>query len=184
VRRSANPYVTLPICSVKISEILRAVKSFGYSKRLVLSGSIILLQAASPFICSANAASNSADNNNGLEVTIKSSSGKQRFPEPHNGLIDRVGLRPGQVVEIKLKFRGKKTGESIFLTALDGGTLAGHDGLAADSGGNAKFDYQAASLPGRYRVLLAVGEEDYWFDFYVLDLENPQNNPPRVRVTD
>lgn len=119
-----------------------------------------------------------------IEVTIKSASGKERYPLQHDGMIDRVGLRPGQTVQIKLKFKGKKTGEAVHVSSLDGGELSGHGSLAISSNGNLQFNYQAGAEPGRYRVILSLAQEEYWFEFYVLNTSNPGSNPPRVRVVE
>lgn len=119
-----------------------------------------------------------------LEVAVESASGKERRPKHHGGVVDRVGLRPGQTVRLKLKFKGKATGEIVTVSPLDGGTIDGQEGLATSAEGNVQFSYQAGSAPGRYRVALHLGSEEYEFEFYVLDLHNAENNPPNVRVVD
>jgi len=117
-----------------------------------------------------------------LEVTIKSSSGKERQPLIADGVVSRTGLRPGQVVEIKLRPKGKTKGDPITVSSLDGGIVSGHESLAVSSDGNARFNFQAGRGPGLYRLLVEMAPEHYWLHFYVLDLNYPENNPPRVRI--
>jgi hypothetical protein len=120
-----------------------------------------------------------------IEVTIKSGSGKERYPLSHDGFVDRIGLAPGQVVSVKLKFKGGTNGQALTVSSLDGGTVSGADSPSLSGNGTAHFDYEAGPVPGRYRLLVALdGGKEYWFEFYVLDLNNPQNNPPRVRVVE
>lgn len=117
-----------------------------------------------------------------LEVTIKSASGKERQPLVVDGVASRTGLRPGQVVEIKLKPKGKKKGDPLTVSSWDGGIVSGHDSLAVSADGTAKFNFQAGQGPGLYRLLVEMGAEQYWLHFYVLDLNSPGKNPPRVRI--
>ena len=117
-----------------------------------------------------------------LEVTIKSASGQERRPVHHGSLVDRVGLSPGQTVNVALKFPGKGAGESVVVGALDGGTLTAQEGLATSSEGTVQFAYQGGTTPGRYRVLAQIAGQDYWLEFYVLDTTNPSKNPARVRI--
>ena len=119
-----------------------------------------------------------------IEVTIKSGSGKERYPLTHDGFVDRIGLAPGQVVSVKLKFKGATSGQALTVSSLDGGTVSGADSPSLSSNGTAHFDYEAGPAPGRYRLLVQLETKEYWFEFYVLDLNNPQNNPPRVRVVE
>ena len=119
-----------------------------------------------------------------LEVTIKSGSGQERRPLHHGGLVDRVGLGPGQTVNVALKFPGKGAGEAVAVGALDGGTLTGQQGLATSAQGVAQFTYQGGGVPGCYRVLVHIAGQDYWLEFYVLNTTNPSNNPTRVRIVD
>jgi hypothetical protein len=119
-----------------------------------------------------------------IEVIIRSGSGKERAPLTNDGVVDRVGLRPGQVVSIRLKAHGHANSEPVFFTALDGGQLWSDAPLALDGNGKTEFYYEGAFSPGLYRVLLRIGSTEYMLTFYVLDLENPEKNPPRVRVVD
>ena len=145
---------------------------------------VLFIEMTGLSLPSAGAAISGQETGSPLEVTIKSASGKERYPLCHDNRIDRVGLAPNQSVEIKLKYKGEKKGEQMFVTSFDGGRLSGHQNLSVGAGATVHFTYQAAGLPGKYRVLVRIGDEDYWFDFYVLDLVKPERNPPRVQIVD
>lgn len=119
-----------------------------------------------------------------LRVTVTSASGAARHPLHHRGLVDRVGLAPGQTVSVNLVFPGKTTGTAVTASALDGGVLSGHENLATSAEGVVQFSYQAGSLPGCYRVAAEIAGQEYILEFYVVDLNNPGNNPTPVRVVD
>ena len=159
-------------------------KKLFFGACLIAAFATICLPAVKLCAQSPPLSASSQPSDSGLDVTIKSGSGKERYPLSQDGRIDRIGLRPGQTVAIKLKFKGKKTGQPLSVSSLDGGELSGRDSLSLSSDGNAQFSYQGGPAPGLYRLLVQIGAEEYWFEFYVLDLNNPQNNPPRVRVVD
>ena len=121
---------------------------------------------------------------NPLEVEITSASNAKRNPLNQNGFVSRIGLRPGQVISIGLKFNEERTGEQLIVSSPDGGVLSGHDNLSISSTSNASFSYQAGAAPGLYRIVLQTASEEYLFEFYVLDLTDPTKNPPRVRIVD
>lgn len=79
---------------------------------------------------------------------------------------------------------GPPSGQAIAVSAMDGGRLRGTEALEIGSEGDTQFDYEGADVPGLYRVVVLAGDTQYILQFYVLDLENPQNNPPRVRILD
>ena len=147
----------------------------------------LLLLAALGLIClpaARVAAQSNGTADDAIEVTIKSGSGKERYPLSHDGFVDRIGLAPGQVVSVKLKFKGATSGQALTVSSLDGGTVSGADSPSLSSNGTVHFDYEAGPAPGLYRLLIQLEAKEYWFEFYVLDLNNPQNNPPRVRVVE
>lgn len=119
-----------------------------------------------------------------LQVAVQSASGKERHPRHHAGFVDRVGLRPGQTVALKLIFKGRPAGESVTVSPLDGGATIGENARSTSAGGNVQLSYQAGANPGRYRVLVQNAGQEYELEFYVLDTDNPENNPPYVRVVD
>ena len=151
-----------------------------------LSRGLLLLASISLVLTGVLRAQSPSDQiaDSSLEVTIRSASGQERRPLHHAGLVDRVGLRPGQTVNVTLKFPGKSTGESVAIGTMDGGTLTGQQDLATSAAGLVQFTYQAGSIPGRYRVPVQIVGQEYWLEFYVLDTATPSNNPPRVRIVD
>ena len=156
---------------------MRFVKSVPSRTLLFLASINLVLLAAVPAQDPPDRVADSS-----IETTIKSGSGQERHPLHYAGRGDRIGLGPGQTVNVALKFPGKGAGESVAVGALDGGTLTGQESLATSADGMIQFAYQGGLTPGRYRVLVQIAEQQYSLEFYVLDTSNPGKNPPRVRI--
>lgn len=146
---------------------------------LLLVGVYLLLAALAPAQIPENPPADES-----LSVTVTSASGAARHPLHFRGLVDRVGLAPGQTVSLDLVFPGRAAGTAVTASALDGGVLSGHENLATSAKGAVQFSYQAGSLPGRYRMAAEIAGEEYILEFYVVDLNNAGNNPTPVRVVD
>jgi hypothetical protein len=90
----------------------------------------------------------------------------------------RVGLKPGQSTTITLQFPASMAGQTITLSALDGGVLTVGNRGQIGSDGSLSVNYQAASAVGAYRIFVGFGDLAQTLRFWVRDLANPQNNPP------
>lgn len=118
-------------------------------------------------------------------AVITSASGAARHLLSHQHILDRVGLGPNQVVTVTLQFPSDTQGKPVMVGALDGGGLTanvGMENLFVDEDGTVVFSFQAGAAPGLYRLIVQLGANDYRLEFYVLDLDHPQNNPPRVQI--
>ena len=70
-------------------------------------------------------------------------------------------------------------GQTFAAEALDGGNvIVLGQSLTADQNGGLTFKFQAGDSVGHYRVLVHQGESSQTLQFWVRDLNNPQNNPP------
>ncbi len=119
-----------------------------------------------------------------IQVVVRSASGRERRPLSRDGSVDRVGLRPLQLVTLHLTFRGLQAGEIATAMPVDGGEIVGPASRPLSGVGSVPFVYRGGALPGRYRVVVRVAGQEYWLEFYGLDTNNPANNPPRVRIVD
>lgn len=108
-----------------------------------------------------------------LSVAVRSASGAVRQPAAHDGMIDRVSLRPSQTLTVVLARGTESSGTQVGLTALDGGEVAAADSLSMDATGEAQFAYTAAAAPGPYRFLIVLESSRYLENFCVLNLGNP-----------
>jgi hypothetical protein len=120
-----------------------------------------------------------------VNAVIRSDLGKSRRLEGQSGHIGRAGLRPRQNVRVTLECPGSAKGDPVVVRTLDGGTIIpANDVLKVGPDNTVSFNYQGGNLYGLYRVMVLVGGGEHVLEFYVLDLERPGNNPPRVRVVD
>jgi hypothetical protein len=92
------------------------------------------------------------------------------------GLFDRVGLQPNQVVSLSVQLPVALAGRQIIIESLDGGLVSGTSATVAIDGTLA-LQFQAGSQPGRYRINLRSGPLLLGLEFYVLDPTQPENNP-------
>ena len=92
------------------------------------------------------------------------------------GLFDRVGLQPNQVVSLSVQLPAALAGRQIIIESLDGGLVSDTAATVATDGALA-LQFQAGSQPGMYRVNLRSGPLALGLEFYVLDPTQPENNP-------
>lgn len=95
-------------------------------------------------------------------------------PQSHNGVFDEVNLGylnggTAPAAGIALQFDASQAGETVWVQPLDGGSILTQDidgnpvsspagcTFALDASGQVAFSYQALALPGRYQVLIRLG---------------------------
>jgi len=92
--------------------------------------------------------------------------------------FDRVGLQPNQVVDVTVQLSPVIAGRTIIVEPLDGGRVIGPASeLVVAADGTFSFRFQAGGEPGIYQVTLHDGAQEIGLQFWVLDPQNPQNNP-------
>jgi hypothetical protein len=120
-----------------------------------------------------------------MNALIVSSSGQARRLTGFNGYVGRAGLRPRQAVRVTLVCPVSLKGQPISVFSPGGGgPVSPNDARTVHLDGTASFVFQAAANHGLYRVFVQAGAQQNLIEFYVLDLEHPSNNPPRVRIVD
>jgi hypothetical protein len=53
--------------------------------------------------------------------------------------------------------------------------LIGEDGAA-------RFQFHAGASPGLYRLMIQLEADTYQLEFYVLNLNHPEQNPARLQI--
>jgi hypothetical protein len=168
------------------------VNSHSFLLGLMASISILLLQFCSVFaqsplaILSAGGPATPPSAPTAVKPAIDATAtinlgGQSVTATSRRGLCDRVGLQPNQIVDVTVQFFAPKAGHTITVEPLDAGRIIGASGqfvVAAD--GTIKFTYQAGREPGISQISLHDGAQEIGLQFWVLDQQHPENNPPVV----
>lgn len=122
-------------------------------------------------------------------VLVTSASGAERQLPGSDYMLGRAGLSPEQLVTVTLQFPRQQAGQLLGVSSLDGGALSlleedKSSGLFVREDGTALFQFHAGHQPGLYRLVIMSGAAFYHLEFYVLDPQNTQRNPPRVQVVE
>ena len=126
----------------------------------------------------------------GVYATVTYSSGQSVVAPGAGGIFSLVGLQPGDVVQVVVQYPTSKAMQVVNLEALDGGivlppkmtrgTRRTPFSRVIGADGTLSFAFQAGSDPGLNQVSLRQGAKSLGLQFYVLDAQNPQNNPSAI----
>lgn len=124
-----------------------------------------------------------------VSVLVTSASGAKRQLPGSNYMLGRAGLSPEQIVTVTLQFPRQQAGQLVSVSSLDGGAVSlleddKSSALFVSEDGTAPFQFHAGHQPGLYRLIIMFGAAFYDLEFYVLDFQNTQRNPPRVQVVE
>jgi hypothetical protein len=120
-----------------------------------------------------------------------------------NGLFQRVGLSPDQVAQITVQYPAAQSLQFVKAEAVDGGLVAANipavqppnnpiggfvqfthfGGGVINANGTFTLAFKAGHTPGLYQVRLKQTDRVLTLRFWVLDSQNPQNNPPVIAPT-
>jgi hypothetical protein len=126
-----------------------------------------------------------------LYATITYISGQSVITVASDGLFDSVGLQAGDSVQVAVQYPENKAGETVRVEARDGGKLLSPSTaarvvnasvlpLVIGSDGILRFTFEAASNPGQNQISLRQGANALSLQFWVINGENPQDNPPVI----
>jgi hypothetical protein len=116
-----------------------------------------------------------------LAATVDYGNAAAFQPAKHDPNFDRLGLLPGQVLNITVQFPVELAGEFVMAEALDGGTLTVPEkGLFIGSDGNVAFQFQAGSSFGACRVAVHQPDDSNFIHLWVVDADHPENIPPNL----
>lgn len=132
----------------------------------------------------------------GIHAVITRASGEFVIAPLNNGIFELIALLPDETVAITIRYpvapavklpatgepdyaaRSIATGEPIAAEALDGGTVTlPGNGLKWSSSKTVSFLFKAAHAPGLNQVAVRHQAVELGLQFWVLDLQNPENNP-------
>jgi hypothetical protein len=106
--------------------------------------------------------------NGSLELVVNSGDeGEMRLPS-HEGVLEPLALASEQLEPVMLACSPDKVGQEVTLSPLDGeGEIIAAENLAVANDGTVAFSIKAGSNPGRYRVLVTVGADQYELQLHV-----------------
>jgi hypothetical protein len=110
------------------------------------------------------------------QMVIDYGQGRQKHRDSHHGVMEPVGLAVGQPVTITLEFSPKRAGDSVLVSALDGGSIDPEGPVVIPANGKVSFHFQPARTPGLYR-LLVQGADQYQLQLYAVDPNRPVKHP-------
>jgi hypothetical protein len=90
-----------------------------------------------------------------------------------------VAAQARQTLNVQSRFPSSLGGTAIMAQPLDGGAIVGKPSIAAD--GTVSIQFQTASQPGLYRVLVRAGNAETTLQFWVGDPQNPSSNPAALK---
>jgi hypothetical protein len=96
------------------------------------------------------------------------------------GIFGLVGLSPDQLVQVTVQYSAPKTGRLIIAEALDGGQIIGQAIMVVGVDHAIHFQFRAAHATGFNHIALREGSRAVGLQFWVLDTQHPERNPPVV----
>ena len=115
---------------------------------------------------------NNNDKGDSLQMVIDYGQGNQKHRQSHHGVMEPVGLAIGQPVTITLEFIPQRAGDSVLVSALDGGQLDPSGPVVIPANGKVSFTFQPGRTPGLYR-LVVQGAEQYQLQLFAFDPNRP-----------
>jgi len=103
---------------------------------------------------------------------VTSNSRRQRF--------QRVSILPNEVIGIALQVPLASAGHLITAEPLDGARLLNGNQARVATDGTLLFRLQGLDHPGVCRISLHDGAVETILEFWILDTQNPSNNPETI----
>jgi len=105
-----------------------------------------------------------------------------KIPSNKQGSFALVGIRPDQLVQVAVQYPVTKTGHLIVTEALDGGQVLVQGPLVVGLDSIIRFQFRAAHVPGINHIALRDRAQELGLQFWVLDENHPERNPPVVNA--
>ena len=97
------------------------------------------------------------------------------------GIFELVAVQPDQTVQVTIQYPATQALQTVLAETLDGGTITFPAGGSVTSAqGTLTFTFQAGHDPGLNQVSLRQGVQELGLQFWVIDTQNPLNNPPAL----
>ncbi|HWL93719.1 MAG TPA: hypothetical protein VNT79_09295 [Phycisphaerae bacterium] len=102
-----------------------------------------------------------------IDMVVNAGTSEERWATSHFGIVGPIGLRPDEQIAITLIASNTNRGYLVGIAPLDGGALLGAEDLVVAEDGTINFTFQGGNTPGIYRVVVAIGAEQYQLRLYV-----------------
>lgn len=114
-------------------------------------------------------------------AAIDFGSGKVVRQRKQQRRFQQLLLQPRQVIDVSLQFSPAQAGAEFVVEALDGGrVIALGSSLTVGADGTLAFKFQAPEVPGDCRIAVHQTGRSDLLQFWVIDKEHPDNNPPEL----
>jgi hypothetical protein len=140
-------------------------------------------------------------------ATVTYSDGSSVVTPGAGGTFALVGLQPNVPIQVIVQYPSSDALQLINLEPLDGGAVLPPADtpvstfnnpcpgcvivipvvpvpLLTDKQASLAFTFVPGTLPGSYQIALRQGTHALVLHFWVLDADNPQNNPPAITPAD
>ena len=111
-------------------------------------------------------------------MVVNSATNGERWRTSQSGILEPVGLRAGEQLEITLILPGSMIGSPVITAPLDGGEIIASPNLSVDNDRTAAFIFTGATTPGFYRILVTIASQQYQLRVYVVPPQLDVNCPP------
>jgi hypothetical protein len=118
-----------------------------------------------------------------VQAIVTRGGGKTYAPKFYSGRSERMAVKHGQAVPIRLSWPGDTAHQGVFVQAVDGGKIDGqsnHKSFALGPDKAVSFSFTPDSGPGRYEIVLRRGTTEEVLSFWV-HTSNP-TDPPAVSI--
>lgn len=153
--------------------------------RTFLYLSSVALSAICLAIPQLHAQSRSETANGALELVVNYGAEEEVRLPSHAGVLEPLALAYNQLEPVTLACSPDKVGEPVTFTPLDGeGEIFAAENVSVATDGTVAFSIKAGGSPGRYRVLVTVGADQYELQLHVtasliyVPPPGPASSPP------
>jgi hypothetical protein len=137
------------------------------------------LSFSSQFVCAQSDDGFQPEFSRALAIAVDYGNDAIFQPNKHDTAFEQLGMRPQQIVTITVTFPAEFAGAAIYAEPLDGGSVTGsEEGIFVGSDGTAVFQFQAGLWIGNSRISLHLSDDRNLINFWLVDTEHPENNPP------
>lgn len=157
--------------------------------RILLSSVLVCAGAIFFAVPQLRAQAMSETANGSLELVVNSGGEEEMRLPSHEGVLEPLALTYEQLEPVMLACSPDKVGQEVTLSPLDGeGEIIAAENLVVANDGTVAFSIKAGAIPGRYRVLVTVGADQYELLLHVsasliyLPPSGPASTPPQPPV--
>jgi hypothetical protein len=110
-----------------------------------------------------------------IDMVVNGGTTEESMQTSQFGIMEPVGLRQDEQLAITLSVSSSKINNPVGIAPLDGGEISPSGPLYVGSNATVSFTFKGGNIPGRYRLVVTIGSEQYRLQFYVV---KPQSMAP------